>query len=144
MAIPDLSDMPFDDLVDLYFAVKKQFEARREEERRKFLTENSAVLEVLDLSISAQTSDSKRPTDIVQPDLELARQQHRDDPHRFRGTSGPEPIRFKGPQGEVWTGRGPKAPQWILDYEAQGRDREEFRIAGRPRGPKRPHAESDT
>lgn len=53
--------------------------------------------------------------------------------HQPATTPGGEPIRFRGPNGEEWTGRGPKVPQWIQELEAQGRSREEFRVAGKYR-----------
>ncbi len=39
------------------------------------------------------------------------------------------PIKYKGPnEGETWTGRG-RLPNWLTNYEAEGRKREEFRVA---------------
>jgi DNA-binding protein H-NS len=37
------------------------------------------------------------------------------------------PIKFRGPKGEAWTGRG-KLPQWLANAEKQGRSREEFKV----------------
>jgi DNA-binding protein H-NS len=37
------------------------------------------------------------------------------------------PVKFRGPKGEAWTGRG-KLPQWLTDVEKQGRNREEFKV----------------
>lgn len=39
------------------------------------------------------------------------------------------PPKFRGPNGEEWTGTGRK-PGWLKDFEAQGRSAEEFRIQG--------------
>jgi DNA-binding protein H-NS len=40
----------------------------------------------------------------------------------------PVPPKFRHPEtGETWTGRG-KTPRWISAAEAQGRNRDEFRI----------------
>ena len=37
------------------------------------------------------------------------------------------PVKFKGPNGETWSGRG-KLPAWLAEAEKQGRKREEFAI----------------
>jgi DNA-binding protein H-NS len=36
-------------------------------------------------------------------------------------------AKYRGPKGEEWTGRG-RVPNWLAMLEAEGRDREEFRI----------------
>jgi DNA-binding protein H-NS len=42
-----------------------------------------------------------------------------------------DPVRvdpkFRGPNGETWTGRG-LVPKWLLDLEAAGHLRDEFKI----------------
>ncbi len=48
---------------------------------------------------------------------------------RGRGTGGSKSIapKFRGPNGETWSGRG-IPPKWLTALEATGRNREEFRI----------------
>ena len=36
------------------------------------------------------------------------------------------PVRYRGPHGETWSGRG-RMPKWLQTLEAEGRNREEFR-----------------
>lgn len=36
-------------------------------------------------------------------------------------------AKFRGPNGEEWTGRG-RLPKWLHAMEAEGRSRDEFRI----------------
>jgi DNA-binding protein H-NS len=36
------------------------------------------------------------------------------------------PVRYRGPNGETWSGRG-RMPRWLQTLEAEGRNREEFR-----------------
>jgi DNA-binding protein H-NS len=36
------------------------------------------------------------------------------------------PAKYRGPNGETWSGRG-RPPKWLQTLEAEGRDREEFR-----------------
>lgn len=46
----------------------------------------------------------------------------------MRKTHGPAPDKYRSPDGQnTWSGRG-KAPAWLLELEATGRNREEFRI----------------
>ena len=45
-----------------------------------------------------------------------------------RGPRGPVPAKYRHPEnGQTWTGRG-KAPRWITEAEAAGRNRAEFLI----------------
>jgi DNA-binding protein H-NS len=37
------------------------------------------------------------------------------------------PVRYRGPSGETWSGRG-RMPRWLQTLEAEGRNREEFRV----------------
>ena len=37
------------------------------------------------------------------------------------------PVKYKGPAGEEWSGRG-KLPQWLADAEKEGRKRDEFLV----------------
>lgn len=36
-------------------------------------------------------------------------------------------TRFRGPQGETWSGRG-RSPKWLVALEEQGAAREKFRV----------------
>ncbi|MBE7157081.1 MAG: H-NS histone family protein [Rhodospirillales bacterium] len=36
-------------------------------------------------------------------------------------------VKFRGPNGEAWTGRG-RTPRWMTAMEAEGRNRDEFRV----------------
>lgn len=37
-------------------------------------------------------------------------------------------VKYRGPNGESWSGRG-KAPNWLTSLEAQGRQRQEFLVS---------------
>ena len=39
------------------------------------------------------------------------------------------PVRYRGPNGETWSGRGRK-PQWLQLLETEGHDKEEYRVEG--------------
>ncbi|GAB4396827.1 MAG: T3SS protein BprA [Rhodoferax sp.] len=42
-------------------------------------------------------------------------------------SSNPAPIKYRGPGGETWTGRG-LMPRWLRALEAQGHKKEEFAV----------------
>jgi len=48
-------------------------------------------------------------------------------PGRRSGEAGPVPPKYRGPNGEEWSGRG-HTPRWLTALEATGRQRDEFRI----------------
>ncbi|MBI0536700.1 H-NS histone family protein [Roseomonas sp. KE2513] len=44
-----------------------------------------------------------------------------------RDAGGSVAVRFRGPNGETWSGRG-RMPRWLSAMEASGRKRDEFRV----------------
>jgi DNA-binding protein H-NS len=47
---------------------------------------------------------------------------------RTRKDAGaPVPVKYRSPEGAEWSGRG-RMPKWLSALEAQGRNREEFRV----------------
>jgi DNA-binding protein H-NS len=40
-------------------------------------------------------------------------------------------VRYRGPGGEEWSGRG-RTPRWLVAQEAEGRSREEFAVEREP------------
>lgn len=46
-------------------------------------------------------------------------------PREDKGTRASPPVKYRGPNGETWTGRG-RQPNWLGKMEAQGRHRDEF------------------
>ena len=44
-----------------------------------------------------------------------------------RATAGAAAAKYRGPNGEEWSGRG-RPPAWIVMAEADGKNRESFRI----------------
>src|SRR3954470_20927760 len=49
-------------------------------------------------------------------------------PGRRSGEAGSIPPKYRGPNGEEWSGRG-HTPKWLTALEATGRKRDEFRIS---------------
>jgi len=48
-------------------------------------------------------------------------------PSRSRGEGGTVPPKYRGPNGETWSGRGHQ-PKWLTALEADGRKKDEFLI----------------
>src|SRR5438105_1679107 len=47
---------------------------------------------------------------------------------RKRGSTGEKvPVKYRGPKGEEWSGRGRK-PQWVQEIETQGKSQKDFLI----------------
>lgn len=47
---------------------------------------------------------------------------------KARKATNPVAIKYRHPEtGQTWTGRG-KAPKWLADAEAEGRNRDEFLV----------------
>lgn len=42
-------------------------------------------------------------------------------------TKSTVPVKYRGPKGETWTGRG-RTPTWLADAEAAGKKRESFAV----------------
>ena len=38
-----------------------------------------------------------------------------------------QPVRFRGPEGQTWSGRGP-TPRWLKALEAAGKTRDQFTV----------------
>jgi DNA-binding protein H-NS len=44
-----------------------------------------------------------------------------------KDAGGNLPVKYRGPNGETWSGRG-RLPKWLHVAEAEGRNREDFKI----------------
>lgn len=44
-----------------------------------------------------------------------------------KAAAGNVPVKYRGPNGEEWSGRG-RLPKWVQVAEAEGKSREEFRV----------------
>ena len=91
-----LSDVSLDELRKRLQAIQAEIERREQEEREKGLEQIKAIAEKIGLDLS-QLSGKKQGKKKVE-------------------------AKYKGPNGELWTGRG-RAPKWM-----QGKDPEQFRI----------------
>jgi DNA-binding protein H-NS len=44
-----------------------------------------------------------------------------------KGSGETLPVKYRGPNGEEWSGRG-RLPKWLQAMEAEGKNRESFRV----------------
>ena len=90
-------------------AQEKQQE-RQEEAKAALLAEFRQKAASLGLQVNLELLETPAPT------------------RRRRSDAGqPLPVRYRGPNGETWSGRG-HPPNWLTGLEAVGRNREEFRV----------------
>ncbi|MDB5859434.1 MAG: stpA [Ramlibacter sp.] len=50
-----------------------------------------------------------------------------------RGKAAAAPIKYRGPNGETWSGGRGRKPQWVTQALQQGRKLEEFAVKGAAR-----------
>jgi len=65
---------------------------------------------------------------ITVADLEGAKGRPRKSAVSATKSLNPAPAKFRGPNGETWSGRG-LMPRWLAALVAQGRTKEDFAIA---------------
>lgn len=49
-------------------------------------------------------------------------------PGSFRPKAAKSPVKYRGPNGETWSGGRGRKPQWVTEALQQGRDLEEFAV----------------
>jgi DNA-binding protein H-NS len=96
--------------------VRDTAEARRreklEEAKNAVLAETRAKLGALELTLEEAVRPRSRRTSG----------------RRTRRDSGSTlPAKYRGPQGEIWAGKG-RVPQWLRALEESGRNRDEFLV----------------
>ena len=108
--IEDAMDkLPAEELLTIRDLAEQKRQEHLEEIKASVLEEFQARLQNLGLSISDVLPQSGG--------------------RRVRADAGkPLPVRYRGPNGETWSGRG-HPPRWIMRYEDEGREREEFRVS---------------
>ena len=45
-----------------------------------------------------------------------------------RGKSAPAPVKYRGPNGETWSGGRGRKPQWVTEVLRQGKSIEDFAV----------------
>ena len=101
--------MPAETLPALITHIQNRQRARQEEEQNRLLEQWREQAAKLGLQVRLEpigTSTAKR---------------------RGTGTGSAIAPKYRGPDGSTWSGRG-LPPKWLTSLEAEGRNREEFRI----------------
>jgi DNA-binding protein H-NS len=107
----DLDALSVQQLTELIQAAEAKRQEKAQGERAALLEEMTRRAEELGLTIEdlVQTGTAKRAT------------------KRRQDTGSKVAAKFRGPNGEEWTGRG-RMPKWLTAQEATGRKRDEFLI----------------
>jgi DNA-binding protein H-NS len=111
--IEDAMDkLPAEELLTIRDLAEQKRQEHLEEVKASVLEEFQARLQSLGLSMS----------DVLPQSTHIGGR-------RMRADAGkPLPVRYRGPNGETWSGRG-HPPRWIMRYEDEGRERDEFRVS---------------
>ena len=115
----DLDRMTVAELTALRDAAEAKRLEKLEDAKSAVLEETRAKLAELGLTLEA-----------IMPTLASPEQGGRSGQGRKRRSDAgqPLPVRYRGPTGETWSGRG-RMPKWLQALEAEGRDRKEFQVS---------------
>jgi DNA-binding protein H-NS len=109
----DLDSMSAQELTALIQAAEAKRAEKQEEARHALIEEFRSKAAELGLPFEALLPSAA-------PAQGAARRTRRD-------AGGSVAVRFRGPNGETWSGRG-RMPKWLSAMEAEGRKKEEFRV----------------
>jgi DNA-binding protein H-NS len=105
----DFSKYTFADLAEIRKELEREMDSRKAKEvadLRAQVSESAHALGVSVEELFGLSSRSKRQT---------------------RHLRGPQPPKYKGPNGELWSGKGP-APKWMKPLLAKGKTKADFLI----------------
>ncbi|WP_376099560.1 H-NS family nucleoid-associated regulatory protein [Roseomonas sp. CCTCC AB2023176] len=108
----DLDQLSAEELTQLIRTAEEKRREKQEEAKASLLDEMRRRAEALGLSLDQLVGggEARAP----------ARRTRRD-------AGKPAGVKFRGPGGEEWSGRG-RPPTWLTKLEATGKKRDEFRI----------------
>lgn len=93
-------------------ALQKQAEEIKAQEFTKTVQEIQAKMEAFGITVA---------------DLQGGRGRPRKAPASASKSVNPAPVKFRGPNGETWSGRG-LMPRWLAALVAQGQTKESFAV----------------
>jgi DNA-binding protein H-NS len=97
-------------------AQARKLEAAQSEKKKAAVAEVAALMKKLGVSIDDLRAGAPRAARAPSAT-------------RAAGKRVPAPVKFRDPaSGDAWSGRG-RTPRWLAAHEAQGRTREDFRVA---------------
>ena len=105
----EFSDYSLPDLVEMKMEVERAIKAKQEEHVATIRAKVAETANIFGLSIHELmgiTSGGRRVT---------------------KHARGPQPAKYRGPNGEEWSGRGP-SPRWMKPFLAEGKTKEDFLI----------------
>ena len=110
-----LDDMSAQELTELIEAAEDKRRDKLETAKQELVDEFRARAAALGLSI-----DALLPRQRSESMAASGRKQRSD-------VGSSRPAKYRGPNGEVWSGRG-RTPRWLAALEAEGHGRDEFAI----------------
>ncbi len=113
----DLDNMSVQDLTALIAAAEGKRSEKMDNAKTALLAEMEEKAAALGLSLKGLVQGSAAHTPAAAPSGRK--------PRKDAGT--PVAAKFRGPNGEEWSGRG-RPPTWLVALEAEGKNREDFRI----------------
>jgi DNA-binding protein H-NS len=109
----NISEMSLKELTDIIKMAEKRRQEKIDEERSLLLKEFKDKAAALGLSLRDLLSLEDFP--------------ERKSGHQRNNSNGRAAIKFRGPNGEQWAGRG-RTPSWLVALEAEGHDRSEYAV----------------
>ena len=110
----DLDTMSVADLIALRDAAESKRQEKLEDAKTSILARARSELEALGLSLEMAIAGSTAPLGATAKK-----------PNRQQG--GSVEVKFRGPNGETWSGRG-RLPKWLHAIEAQGGTRSQYAV----------------
>jgi DNA-binding protein H-NS len=92
-----------------------QVREKAEDEKRALIEETQRRAEALGLSIRDLFGEVPQPAKRGRGRA------------KAEGTKAKVPVKYRGPGGEEWSGRG-RAPKWVQVAEAEGKTRDDFAV----------------
>ena len=105
----DFSKYSFDELAEIKKNLDSEMHARQTQEVEALRAKVTETAQALGMSVEDMLGLSQRST------------------RERRYARGKQPARYRGPNGEEWSGRGP-APRWMKPLLGEGRTKEDFLI----------------
>jgi DNA-binding protein H-NS len=105
-----LDRLPVPSLIGIAVAAEERRQAREEDTRQQLLQEFEERVKEMGFTLEQ-----------VFPVLAYGARRGRS------GSAGSLPVRYRGPHGETWSGKG-RRPRWIVELESEGHNKEEFRV----------------
>ncbi len=115
-ALGVLESLGVAELREVAAAAERLAQERSEGERRSFIEETRKRAAALGLNIS----------DLL-GDIEPAGGGRRRGPKPGKKTRASAAVKYRGPNGEPWSGRG-RPPRWVQAVEAEGRSRNDYAV----------------